>query len=576
MRARHQVAAITVAMSLALVGCTGVPAPTSPQARDNQAGCGGAECHDDVIAVSTTAVHRDVRCATCHPGTGEEHAKDPKGALASTDWTVKACEPCHRYEVATYLYDDNAKAGPYGGSQRVPPQPKVETFPEYHTIVAGHAFTKDYNEEGAHRFMLEDHYGTKRGKFETCVQCKSTKVAYAWDSGKPLRVAQDTTITLTHTAVAAAPGVKAQPPKSVRIPAGTLVTLSTDHKTSRVDAEARFPDGTVWTSRPEPSEDATANFNMVWASTIAATKDTWPYGAGCNHCHDPHSGEPRLIRKAMLAAIEKDGGPKKSGGVNPYSEAPIKDWKKAPVKDRRSLLCAQCHVEYVCGRSGVDGIDRDFFGWSKARDLHQVYTERFGYAQDWKNLTMGEPLIKSQHPEAELYWNSVHYEAGVSCVDCHMPEVRDASNREFRSHWMTSPYKFSNEQLRRTFAKRTGVTVTPADNPCRRCHDDRTAQGISQQRAFFARQARVERLLARSVLEFGKLREAKAAGRRVDEAAYDAALEAHRKAHVLWENLAVSENSMGFHNYEEAMTSMAEAERQVRTALRKEAEALKR
>ena len=95
-----------------------------------------------------------------------------------------------------------------------------------------------------------------------------------------------------------------------------------------------------------------------------------------------------------------------------------------------------------------------------------------------------------------------------------------------------------------------------------------------QQRTFFARQAEVEKLLAKSVVEFGKLKDAKAQGKKVDDAAYAAALEAHRRAHVIWENLAVSENSMGFHNYEEAMTSMAEARKQVRIALAREKAAL--
>ncbi len=561
------------ATALLLAGCSTIE-PMTKQATANQESCGGADCHADAVEAIRAGAHRNLACTSCHEGTGEEHAADPAKAVAVTDWRIDACARCHESEAATYLYDDNAQPGPFGGSQRIPPQPKSVTFPRYNTIVAGHAFTRDYREEGAHAYILEDHYETLRGKFESCVQCKSTKIAYAWDTGKPVRVSKDATVTLTHTAVKAAPGVQAREPIAVLIPKGATITYRTDPANHQVDAQATFPDGTVWTSRPEQSQDATQHNNMVWASTIAAIKETFPYGAGCNHCHDPHTGGERLVRKAMLSAIE-GGGAKGAGGVNPYAEDATKDWKTASSKDRRILACAQCHVEYVCGKSGIDKVDRDFFSWAKATDLHNLYGATFGYKQDWKNALMGEPLIKSQHPEAELYWNSVHYDSGASCSDCHMPELKDSRNRRFRSHWFTSPYKYGDPELWPAFAEATGVSARVTGNPCEHCHEDRTEMGQEQQRKFFKQQAEVETLLARSVERFAALRAAKDKGEKLDQAAYDAALDAHRRAHVIWENLAVSENSMGFHNFAEATRSMAEAKKHVQTALEKEGEALK-
>lgn len=543
-----------------LTGCAKPEALVSRQTRENNRACGGNDCHGAVVEVQAAGAHTEVSCVTCHGGTGEKHAADPRKTLASTDWTIDSCARCHEDEAVTYRYDDNAQPGPFGGSQRKPPQPKSDTFPEYKTIVAGHAFTRDYNEEGAHVYMLEDHYETLRGKFETCVQCKSTKVAVAWDSGKPLTVPKDTVVTLTHTAT------EGVPPKKVTIPKGTTITYATQPEESRVDAKAVFPDGTTWTSQPKKSEDATQNYNMVWASTIAAIKETFPYGAGCNHCHDPHTGQDRLVRKAMLYAIENDGGPAGQGGVNPYQKDSPKDWRTSQKKDRLNLMCAQCHVEYVCGKSGVDGIDRDRFGWAKATDLHDLYGQRFDYAQDWKNVIMGEPLIKSQHPEMELYWNSTHYDAGASCADCHMPEVRTKDNRTIRSHWFTSPYKYVSPKLRARFADATGVIVDTGTNPCTRCHGDRSALAMQQQREFYAAQAEVERLLARSVKAYGAAK----SDPRVKVSLLAEALEAHRRAHVIWENLAVSENSMGFHNHAEAMSSMAKAKKYALTALEKE------
>jgi formate-dependent nitrite reductase cytochrome c552 subunit len=548
-----------------LTGCDVLSNPTieNPQTIANSDACGAEDCHPDQVGSQDAGTHSGLACDACHRGTGTKHAQNPKAEIALTDWTIDSCAGCHEGEADTYLYDDNAKVGPFGGSQRVPAQPKTDTFPQYNTVVAGHAFSRDYNEEGAHKYMLEDHYETLRGKFETCVQCKSSKVAYAWKESKPIRVLASTDVTLTHTAT------QSVPPKRVNIPKGTVLTFKTDPKTRVVDARAVLPDGTVYSSHPAPSEDATLANNMLWASTIAAIKDTWPYGAGCNHCHDPHTGDLRLLRQALVQSIEGTGGPTESGGVNPYRQGSAKSFDDASLKSKRILVCAQCHVEYVCGKSGIDKVDRDAYGWAKAKDLHRLYLDRFGYNQDWKNAIMGESLIKSQHPETELYWDSVHYNGGASCSSCHMPEVR-RDGKTFTSHWLTSPYKYRDPQRWADFAGATGLDgASQPRNPCTGCHKDRTEQAIQEQQSFFAAQAEVESRLAQSVNSIGALK----AGKKTGSPAFAEALEAHRKAHVIWENLAVSENSMGFHNYEEAMSSMAEARTQIDLALSKENEA---
>jgi len=557
-RAIRRLAVVLMFVCASVVaGCGSEVAYESNVATANAKACGGDGCHDAVVTAQNEGRHVALPCEQCHGDTGKAHADDPKATVAVTDWTIAGCSACHTGEASTYLYDDNKQVGPFGGSIRKPPQPKSATFPEYKTIVAGHAFAKDYNEEGAHTYVLEDHYATTRGKFETCMQCKSTKVALAFKDGTPLTVAADTPITLTHTATGTLP------PKTVQIPKGTTITYKVDDVTRVVDAQATLPDGTVYTSHPAESEDATQNFNMLWASTVAATIETWPYGAGCNHCHDPHSGELRLVRMAEIQSIEGSGGPTGSGGANPYDASSPKSFDAASDKDRRVLICAQCHVEYVCGRSGVDKQDRDAYGWAKAKDLHEVYSAAFDYKQDWIQSIIGQPLIKSQHPESELYWESVHYDAGASCGDCHMPEVRDAAGRTFRSHWFTSPYKYEDPETFASFAASTGLMPAFRDRPCDRCHEDRMAAGVVQQQSFFAAQSRVESLLAQSVTGLGAI---KTSGKDTG-GAYDEALAAHRKAHVLWENLAVSENSMGFHNFEEVMSSMSTAEEQARLSL---------
>jgi len=145
--------------------------------------------------------------------------------------------------------------------------------------------------------------------------------------------------------------------------------------------------------------------------------------------------------------------------------------------------------------------------------------------------------------------------------------VRAADGRVFKSHWFTSPYKYEKPAFFEPFAASTGLDPRFVDKPCARCHDDRMAAGIAQQQTFYARQAVVEKLLATSVGELGTDAKLKDSGGKLDAPKYQAAVDAHRKAHVLWENLAVSENSMGFHNFEEVMGSMDLAEKEVRSAI---------
>ena len=48
-------------------------------------------------------------------------------------------------------------------------------------------------------------------------------------------------------------------------------------------------------------------------------------------------------------------------------------------------------------------------------------------------------MLKAQHPEFEFFTaNSTHFEAGVSCSDCHMPYVRDGASK-YSSHDVHSP-----------------------------------------------------------------------------------------------------------------------------------------
>ena len=61
---------------------------------------------------------------------------------------------------------------------------------------------------------------------------------------------------------------------------------------------------------------------------------------GCLDCHDPKSMELRISRPALIEAFERQG----------------KDITKASHEEMRSLVCAQCHVEYYFNKKVHEGV----------------------------------------------------------------------------------------------------------------------------------------------------------------------------------------------------------------------------
>ncbi len=345
----------------------------------------------------------------------------------------------------------------------------------------------------------------------------------------------------------------------------------------------------------------------LWAALYALTVNelapaspTRLSGNGCNHCHDPHKvgRNPstdeligfRLIRKSLVDAIGRDG-------INPYdaSSPTVFDGDTPLTLDEGIALCAQCHVEYVCGNSPIDGINRDYFPWAKASDLESVYSTEFpgygpysdkSYIQDWvhgtgalsspnapgNNVTyltpspIREELIKSQHPEAETYWGSRHYGNAAECFVCHMPKVtRTGDGTQFTSHWMASPIKYMSPEPVGAFAATFGVETSGEGiiSPCGACHSGKLSRMKDKaeriQDDTYAAALAVQDALVDSLAAIKAAKDALEAGQVVDQGHLDAATDDHRGAHVRWENLVVSENSMGFHNPTEVSAELSTA-----------------
>ena len=148
---------------------------------------------------------------------------------------------------------------------------------------------------------------------------------------------------------------------------------------------------------------------------------------GCADCHDPNSMDLRITRPALIEAYESIG----------------RDITRATHQEMRSLVCAQCHVEYYFNKKvPAEGVPYLTFPWKNgfsAEEMLQYYDEiEFS---DWTHALSRAPMLKAQHPGYEVFMTGIHFERGVSCADCHMP-YHNEGGQKFTNHHMTSPLKY--------------------------------------------------------------------------------------------------------------------------------------
>ncbi|MFA0757089.1 MAG: hypothetical protein YPKNTGVA_002621, partial [Candidatus Fervidibacter sp.] len=172
--------ALMLTVSLVVAARWQAPSPDDFAAVKAKEDC--RDCHRTIVDNYAQSAHAGLACSQCHAGSlTHQDADDPAKVLPVVDFRIESCASCHRFQAETYLMDEPGTAGLYGGTPANPHEhPKTKDFPLYNKIIAGHGFTKDYNEERGHRYILRDHMDTKRGKYATCLNCKSTPVAYYW------------------------------------------------------------------------------------------------------------------------------------------------------------------------------------------------------------------------------------------------------------------------------------------------------------------------------------------------------------------------------------------------------------
>lgn len=142
---------------------------------------------------------------------------------------------------------------------------------------------------------------------------------------------------------------------------------------------------------------------------------------GCADCHDPQTMNLTITRPALIEAFQRQG----------------KDITKATPQEMRSLVCAQCHVEYYFKGEGKYLT----FPWDKGTTIEDIekYYDEVEHV-DWVHQLSKAPMLKAQHPDYELFLTGPHAKRGLSCADCHMP-YKSEGGIKYSDHHIMSPLK---------------------------------------------------------------------------------------------------------------------------------------
>lgn len=154
---------------------------------------------------------------------------------------------------------------------------------------------------------------------------------------------------------------------------------------------------------------------------------------GCNNCHDDKTAQ-LAARVPYLDRALKEAG--------------LKTFAESTHQEKRSLVCAQCHVEYYFKKTDwtdAKGVAKTAMVVTLPYDNGlttegmEKYYDDINFS-DWTNSISKTPMIKAQHPDYEFWKTGIHGQKGVSCADCHMPYTQEGSVK-YSDHQIQSPLK---------------------------------------------------------------------------------------------------------------------------------------
>jgi nitrite reductase (cytochrome c-552) len=375
--------------------------------------------------------------------------------------------------------------GGHGGSEALPEQ-KIDRHPWLKRMFLGYAFSIDYRDRRGHAYMLHDQEATQRltkPQSGSCLHCHASIM-----------------------------------PLYRKLGGGDATKgLEASYKYSYQELNKQLHDA----GHGHP--------------------------VSCVDCHDPQSMGLRVTRPGFLkgiAALAASDAPVPAipsidawrAGSRKLAYDPNVDGSR---NEMRSFVCGQCHVEYYCGTKlpltfpwgkGLRADDAEAF-WNEAK-----FPDGKPFV-DYVHAETGAAVLKTQHPEFELWSQGIHARSGVSCADCHMPFMREGATK-VSDHWVRSP-------------------LLMVDRACQTCH--RFSEDELKARVDTIQQRNYD-LLERGGVAIVELIDAivAAKARGVTGAPLDRALAMQRKAQWRLDYIA-AENSMGFHAPQEAARILAEA-----------------
>ena len=215
----------------------------------------------------------------------------------------------------------------------------------------------------------------------------------------------------------------------------------------------------------------------------------------------------------------------------------------------RTTVCAQCHVTYAINKDAEGKSTGVYFPWQNSKwgaitiedIIKRLRSDET--VKEWKQTVTGFKLGYIRHPEFEFWTNnSVHFKAGASCADCHMPYTK------------IGVYKVSDHRV-----------MSPIQNEMRACQQCHAESPDWLKERVFSIQDRTVSMMLRSGYAtatvaklFEATHKARDAGKAIDEALYAKAKDFYEEA--FYRTLFIgAENSIGFHNPTEGLRILGDS-----------------
>ena len=257
-------------------------------------------------------------------------------------------------------------------------------------------------------------------------------------------------------------------------------------------------------------------------------------GVACIDCHSNKDMTLKISRGFTLTKALQDMG------TNPDA---------LTRQEMRTTVCAQCHVTYAINKDAEGKSTGVYFPWQNGKwgaitiedIIKRLRSDET--VKEWKQTVTGFKLGFIRHPEFEFWTNnSVHFKAGASCADCHMPYTK------------VGVYKVSDHRV-----------MSPVQNEMRACHQCHAQSPDWLKERVFSIQDRTVSMMLRSGYAtatvaklFETTHKARDAGKIIDEELYKKAKDFYEEA--FYRALFMgAENSIGFHNPTEGLRILGDS-----------------